>query len=201
MYITWKKSLLSLIAVLFLASCANEKVVEHPPISFTRYMPIFLNVASIQYMDEYKSPLRPPYVEHLLPYSPAEAVRIWVKDRIRAVGPDKSLHVIIKNASVKASVLHKDNSIEDFFTIDQDKRYDAELDLELRIYGPNSALSEASITVSVRRPISLSENASAYRRNSAFREMIGSMMEAANAELEKNIFQYMGGHINYSQNP
>ncbi len=198
---TLKRLVLAACAAFGLTSCASESPVDFPPLSFLRYQPIFLNVTSIEFVDEYKSPMRSPYVEHLMPYSPADAMRIWVKDRIRAVGPDKVLQVIIKDGRVTASQIHKDSSIEDFFTVDQDRRYEAALDVEMRIYGSDGAMSEASVVVKATRSITMSENASVWRRNYEFRKMIFEMMEAVNAELEKNIYQYMGGHINYSRMP
>jgi hypothetical protein len=194
--------LLAAIAAFTLSSCGyDNSPVDYPPLSFVRYQPIYLNVSSIEYAPEYRSPMRSPNVEHLMPYSPEDALRVWMKDRIRAVGPDKILQVIVKDGSVVASQIHKDNSIEDFFTVDQDRRYDGILDLELRIYGDKSALSEANVQVRVTRSFTMSENASVARRQAAFRQMIGEMMEQVNAELEKNIYQYMGNHINYSYNP
>jgi len=196
-----RKLLLIALSALALNACSDENTVDFPPLAFVRYQPIYLNVSSIEFINEYKSPMRTPYVEHLMPYSPEDAIRIWVKDRIRAVGSEKMLQVIIKDASVVVSELHKDNSIEDFFTIDQDRRYDTKLEVELRIYGTASALSEANVIVKEKRSMTMSENASAWRRNQLFRQMIGEMMNTVNAELEKNIFMYMGNHINYSQNP
>jgi hypothetical protein len=197
-----KPFLLSLLAAATLAGCAsNDSPVDFPPLSFKRYQPIFLNVKSVEFVDEYKSPMRSPNVEHLMPYSPAEAMRIWVKDRLRIVGSDKVLQVIIKDGRVTASQIHKDNSIEDFFTIDQDRKYEAALDVELRIYGTESPLSEANVIVKATRSFTMSENASVWRRNYEFRKMIYEMMEAVNAELEKNMHQHMAAHINYKLSP
>lgn len=199
---TLKKFAIAACAMLMLGSCSHDdSPVDFKPLTFVRYQPIYLNVSTIEFVQEYKSPMKAPYVEHLMPYSPEDALRIWVKDRIRPVGPEKSLQVIIKDASVTATELHKDSSFEDFFTIDQDRRYDAKLEVEMRIYGSASALSEASVSVKAARSVTMSENASVYRRNAIFRQMIAELMETVNAELEKNMYQYMGNYINYSQNP
>ena len=80
-----------LLGALALGSCSDESPVDFPPLSFTRYQPIYLNVSRVEFVNEYKSPLRPPNVEHLMPSSPEDAMRIWVNDRIRAVGPANSL--------------------------------------------------------------------------------------------------------------
>jgi len=200
--ISYAKKILTACAFLVLCSCGgDDSPVDFKPLTFVRFQPIYLNVSNIEYVQEYKSPMRAPNVEHLMPYSPEDAMHIWIKDRIRPVGPEKMLQVIIKDASVVAIELHKDSSFEDFFTVDQDRRYDAKLEVELRIYGSKSALSEANVSVKAARSVTMSENASLYRRNAIFRQLIADMMESVNAELEKNMYQYMGNYINYSQNP
>ncbi len=166
-----------------------------------RYQPIYLDVANIEFVEEYKSPMRSPYVEHLIPYSPSEAMHIWVKDRLRTVGLDKTLQVIIKDASVIATELPKPDGITGFFTDSQDWRYDAKLDVEMRIYG-EGAMSEASIDVSATQSTTISEKASALPSAKPFSaSMIADLMESANAELEKNMFKYFSKYISYSQTP
>lgn len=182
-------------------SCGGEQHVDYPPLSFARYQPIYLDVSNIQFVEEYKSPMQMPYVEHLLPYSPSEAMHIWIKDRIRAIGNDRFLQVIIKDGSVKVTQLPKPQGLSGFLTVSQDKRYDAKLDVEMRIYGGGHAMSDANVHVVATRSITLSEDASVGERNRAFRKMIADMMEPVNAELEKNMFMYFGNYINYSQNP
>lgn len=196
-----KRWLFILLGTLALSGCGDTSPVDFPPLGFTRYHPIYLNVSRVEFVTEYKSPLRPPYVEHLMPYSPEDAMRIWVKDRIRAVGPDKFLQVIIKDASVIATELQKTSGVEQLLSLDTDRRYDATLEVEMRIYGYESALSEANVRAKATRSFILSESAGAWQRSSVFRQMVGELMQGINAELEKNMFQYMGGHINYSQNP
>lgn len=183
-----------------LAAC-TKNTVRFPPLSFTRYHPIYLNVSNIEFVEEYKSPLGAPNVEHLMPYSPFEAIKIWTKDRIRAVGNDKFLQIIIKDGSVKEAPLSTPEGIKGLLTISQDRRYDAILDVELRIYGGNRAMSDANVHVIAKRSITMSEDASAYTRDAEFRRMIADMMMTMNAELEKNMYQHMGSYINYSQNP
>jgi hypothetical protein len=192
---------LCLTGVAALAGCRAGSPVDFKPLSFTQYQPIYLNVTSIEMVEEYKSPMSNPNVEHLLPYSPAEAMRIWVRDRLRAIGNDRTLQVIIKDGSVTVTQLPVGGGFMGFFKSSQDKRYDAKLAVELRIFGGESALAEANVVVNAKHSITLGENASVYERDVAFREMIAEMMEGVNAELEKNIFKYMGNHINFSQNP
>lgn len=196
-----KKLLGIFFATLLLAGCSSDSPVEFPPLTFIRYQPIYMDVASIEFIEEYKSSFAAPHVEHLMPYSPAEAMRIWVKDRLRAVGGDKTLQVIIKDGSVVSVPIKKDSKMQEAIALNRDKRYDAKLSVELRVYGSESALSESNVVVSATRSITISEKASANRRDFLYRQMISELMETTNAELEKNIFLYMSKNISYSQSP
>jgi hypothetical protein len=190
--------MLPLLAGVMLSACQGHY--QPPPpmeLGFTRYQPIYLNVGVIENVDEYKSPMTLPNVEHTLPYSPTEAMHIWVQDRLRAVGVNKTLQVIIKDASVVETDLPKPGGVQGFFTDSQDKRYDAKLEVELRIYG-DDALSEANIHVSASRTTTIGEHASVAEREAVFRKLIFTLMDAMNAELEKNIYQYFGNDISYS---
>jgi hypothetical protein len=197
-----KKSLiLSFFAsALLLVSACETQVPAGPSLNFKRYQPIYMNVATIEVVEDYKSPNRAPNVEHLMPYSPADAVHIWVKDRLRATAQDKKLEVIIKDASVIDSTPPEPDGFAGVFSIGQTHNYKARLEIEFRIYGA-AALSEASINVVATRDLSMSGNASAATRNLYFREMIFDMMTVVNAELEKNIFEHLGSYVNFSMNP
>lgn len=181
--------------LLFITAC-DAGPISGPVINFRRYQPIYMNVQKIEVIEEYKSPGTAPNVEHTMPYSPADAVHIWVKDRLRAAGGEKTMQVIIKDASV----VGKDVEGSGFFGIGGEKQYDARLELEVRIYG-DSALSEASVNIVATRMMTMSDSASASTRDQKFRGMVNEMMDITNAELEKNIFQHLGDYVNYSMNP
>jgi len=186
---------------MLLAACEQPVAPEPgPSINFTRFQPMYFDVAKIEMVDEYKSPMQPPNVEYLLPVSPAEAMHRWVKDRLRTVGMDRSMQVIIKDASVIATQLPKPQGVNGFFTDSQDKRYDAKLSVEIRIYG-EGAMSEANVTASVTRSITINQKASVAERTAIFRRLVYDMMDAMNAQLEQNMFMYFGKYISYSHTP
>jgi hypothetical protein len=165
-------------------------------IHFTNYQPISLDVSNINVVDAYKSPMREPHVEHLLHTSPSEAMHIWVKDRLRSIGSDKTLQVTIKDASVVAAKLPAEEDADAHY-----RRYDARLEVDMRIYGPGSAMSLASITVVATQSNSIAEEVSLAQRKAIFRTMMYDLMVSANAELEKQIFKYFTQYINYAQTP
>lgn len=188
--------------LLLLTGCKSVHPVEYPPLHFTQYQPIYMTVSSIELVEDYKSSMRPPNVEHLIPYSPAEAMRIWTRDRLRtAASSKKTMQVIIRNGSVTAS----NGSSRAISWIPWvggggNTRYDAKLEVELRIYG-EGVISEASVFINATRNATFSDKLSAADRNLAFRKLIADMMEEFNAETEKNMFMYFGNYISYSQSP
>lgn len=192
------KKYLSIFVACLLCACSTAQEMLRPqPISFTQYPLIQLNVANIEIKDEYTSPQQKPNVEHLMPVSPAEAMHGWVADRLRATGGSRTLQVIIRDASVKETELPRTEGVKGVFTNDQAYRYDARLDVEMRIYG-DRALSEASLNTLGTRSETIPENASVLSRDKAFNTMIKKLMMDVNAELEKNIFTYFGRYLDYN---
>jgi hypothetical protein len=188
--------LLLLALAVCLSGCGGSSAPKGIPrdMNFKRYQPIMMNVGKIDIFEDYQSPRREPYVEHLLPITPAEAMKKWVDDRLRVAGMDKALHVIIKDASVISSPLPKPDGVSGLVSLGNDRRYDAKLTVDMRIYG-SGAMSEASIEVTATRSITIPESASVNERRATFHHMIFELMESMNAALEKNMFQYFGNHI------
>ncbi len=177
------------------AACSSPTPpINQQPINFSQYAPINVDVARIDLIEEYKSPFAAPNVEHLMPYSPADAMALWVKDRLHATGHDKILQVTIKDAAVKSTDLPKTKGLTGLFTNDQDKRYDGRLEVEMRIYG-DQPMSLADTSVVITRSITIPENASVNYRKSAYLQMVQDMMKMLNDKLESNMRSYMGNFI------
>ena len=188
------KNILSIFAIILLAACSSTKpALPTIKLDFTKYGAIYFNVSRIEVVEEYKSPMHAPNVEHTITYSPADAMQLWVKDRLRAAGSDKLLQVIIKDASVVEAELPKTAGFKGYFTNDQDKRYDAKLEVELRIYG-DEPLSEANAEAVVTRSITIPENATVEQRHHTLDQLVADSMELLNAKLEGNINSYMGNY-------
>ncbi|MBI4182579.1 MAG: hypothetical protein HY521_01120 [Proteobacteria bacterium] len=88
-------------AALALAAC--QAVPEEPArntISFAHLPRIRLNVAAVEVVPQYRSPMQAPYVEHEFPTPPETAVVRWVRDRLEAGGFAGKAVVYIREASV-----------------------------------------------------------------------------------------------------
>lgn len=191
------KTFLAFTSLVFIFSCTSPISPQIEEIKFTSSPIINVNVNNIEVVEAYQSPFRAPNIEHLMPYSPADAMHIWVKDRLRAIGSDKLLQVTIVDASVTVSDLPKTKGIKGLFTVDQDKKYDARLEVEVKIYG-GAALSEADTSVIVTRSITIPENANVNSRNAAYTQMIQDMMKMLNDKMEQNMLSYMRNYVSFA---
>lgn len=190
-------------ASLSLSACGGiGSPVQYKSLYFSQYQPIYMNVSSIEVVEEYKSPMRPPFVEHLLPYSPSEAVRIWARDRLRTAGDERTMQIIVRTGSVTAKSSGGGGISRQIPLVSSGGQttYDARLEVEMRLYGA-SAISEASVFVNATRTATLPSHADDHTRQILFRKLISDMMDEFNAEMEKNLFLYMGNYINYSYSP
>ena len=184
----------ALLAVGLVTACAQQQPPAPPALSFSQYPVLNMNVARIEVVEAYKSPNAAPNIEHLMPSSPAKAMKLWVKERLRATGSDKMLQVTIVDAPVISSDLPRTKGVAGLFTVDQDKKYEARLEVEMRIYGEGS-LSEADTSVIVSRSTTIPENATVNSRRIAYEKLIADMMEMLNDKLEKNMLKYFGAYI------
>jgi hypothetical protein len=191
------KKLALFIPVIVLLGACSHPAPRQRELSFARYQPIYLDVANVDIDDDYESPMKPPNVEHLIPYSPMDAMHLWIKDRIRTVGTTKSVEIIIKDASVISTPVKDPGGM--FPSFHNSNRYDAKLSVEMRIYASKQAMSLASIDVTATQSFTIDNKASLDERRVIFNKMIFSLMESMNAELEKHIYQYFVSYINYSR--
>lgn len=192
-------SLIAAVFILALTGCQEPpNVPRGDQLSFSQYQPFKMNVASIEFVDEYRSSGQKPNVELQFPTPPAEAMKIWVRDRVKAIGSENTMQVIIKDAGVKETALPRTEGLKGVFTNDQAFRYDARLAVEIRIYSASSALSTASVSAAATRMATLPENASVVKRDALFNDMTRGLMDHLNAELERGFNTYFTDYISYS---
>lgn len=181
----------ALCALFLLSSCeAAPEGYALRPISFADKAPISLNVARINVIENYKSPLAAPNVEHQFATSPAQAVRIWANERLRAVGTTGSLEITIDNASVKEVKLPVKDGVRGFFTDDASERYDGVLSVTFRAYDGENALSRAEGSVTISRTQSINEKATIADREHLWHEMVRDMANSYDREAELRLRQY-----------
>lgn len=165
------------------------------PVSFRAQPAINVNVATINIVEDYTSPANAPNVEHQMVMPPAQGVKIWASERLKAVGSSGQLDVVITNASVKEIKLPLKQGVRGFFTEDQSERYDAALSVTLRLYDGTNSMSRAQGDVNVTRSRTISEKASLADREKLWHDMSIEMVQAYDREAETRLRQYFSTYL------
>lgn len=190
------KKILATFALLLLAACENAPQGYTPaPLSFAGETPYRINAAQIRVVENYRSPMSPPHVEHQFPVSPANAVKQWVRDRMQAVGSTGVLEIAIDDASVKETLLPKTTGIKGMFTNDQEARFDANLRVSMRMYDGVSPMSLASGDVSATRWKTISERSTVDDRTRLYEEMTRDLMDQFDQGAKSRLNQFFTPYL------
>lgn len=190
------KILFCIMMGLVLARC-QQTALSSPltPPGFTEKPALTLNVASIDIVEEYQPTFHAPYVEHLFSTTPAQGIRIWANDRLRASGTAGRLEIIIHDASVKEVPLPRTQGLKGFFTSDQSERYDGRIQVSMRLYDGVKVMSAAEVEAEITQSRSIGEDATLAERERLFNELNKEMLARMDQELEQNMRQYFGSYL------
>lgn len=185
---------LYLFLVLLLAACVlTPDVMPFKPYAPGK-PPISLDVATIDVVEAYHSSGAAPYVEQSFPITPADAVKTWVKKRLKAAGKSRRLEVTIKDASAKEQRLPLKDGIEGMLTNEPDTRINARIEVEMRLYS-DKPLSDASINVAALRSQTFTESTPMAERDRLLYELVLAMMGDLDRSLEKNMHENFGNTV------
>ncbi|MEA1677772.1 hypothetical protein [Nitrospirillum sp. BR 11163] len=153
---------------------------------FADETPITLNVAEIEVVNDYVSPMKPPNIEYQLQLTPAEVVRLWVQDRLKAAGSSGKARVVIKNASIVEVNLPRTTGVKGWFTTDQSQRYDGRVEVEIQVDMPAKGYA-GSTSVVVTSSQSVSEDVTLNQREKTWSQLVRDMARDMDAQLAKGI--------------
>ena len=182
-------------AVLALALAACEtpvQVQKFSEMTFTHLAPIALDVAAVEVVARYQPPMKAPHVDHLVPTPPIKAIRQWAADRLKPVGRSGTAQLVVHAASVVETALEQKTGFKAAFTKQQAQRYDFLIEASLEVAdGSRRGRAEARVS----RFITMREDASLNERDRIWFKETEAMMADFNAELERNVRQYLGGWL------
>jgi hypothetical protein len=183
------------LVVLALGACETPAPVQRlPTLTYGHLDRLHLDAAALEVVSEYTSPMKAPNVEHLFPTPPRTALERWAADRLEAVGRRGIARFIIKDARGTATPLAIDKGLTGAFKKEQSVRYEASVEVLLEIVDERGFRKGFS-TARVIRTRTLTEGATLNERDKIWLELTEALMNDFNAEMEKNVRQYLGGFL------
>ena len=190
-----KRLAIGVIVLLFAAACEKDPPPQTmPEITFSHMAPIKLDVRTIEIVSNYRLPMKPPNVEHLLRQNPEASLRRWANDRLRAVGSAGTARLVIATASIVETALAKEKGIKATFTTQQSERYDGTIDAAIEILDARGTQRGFAAARSAHAR-TVAENITLYNRERAWFDLTDLMMKDFNEELELNMRRYLANWI------
>lgn len=184
-----------IVAVAALASCeASVNQRQFSEQTFAHLPPISLDVERIEIVRLFEPSLKPPHVEHEMPFAPHKSVERWVNDRLRATGSGGVAKVTIRDASVVEARLKSVGGIKAAFTKEQSERYDARVEVEIDAIGGKGLRSANAIAISMRKQ-TISEDATLRQRETVWFELTEKLMRDFDRTFEAQIRKHLAAFL------
>ena len=165
-----------------------------PDLTYGHLPPIGLAVARIEVVPAYVSPAKKPNVEHLFPVAPAAAAARWLRDRLQAVGGRGLVRATVLQGGVVEVPLEKTTGLKGMFTVNQSERYDAVLEVRIRIFREDGS-EAAMVTSRAERSRTVAEDITPYAREKIWFVMTEALLNDLNAQLERQIRTHFTGYL------
>jgi len=156
-----------------LTSCTNSPPQSAvPDITLAQVQPINLNVSRIEIVDKYVPPMKAPNYDHMFRQPPLTVTHALINKQLVAAGPEKTLRVIIDDASVIRTDLTPPDGFFSSLTPHPSERYHARVALRFEMVNadaPDVVLAHAE--VSSDREKTIYDDASPADRDAAFLDL------------------------------
>lgn len=180
-----------LLAAVPLAGCGSAPPPEtFAELSWTHYPPVKLNVARIEVVKEYQPSAQAPHVDTLTPRTLADSADRWARDRLQAVGNEGFARFVITDASVVEAPLQVQKGLSYAFTNQQSRRYDAHVAVRLEVHNARG-FTDGQVTAEAANSRSIAQDVSQREIGEAQYLVVQGAMLDLNAELERNIHQFL----------
>ncbi len=166
------------------------------PLDFSTLQQVSLNVERIEIIRNYIPPARYPNVDHLFPTPPYEALDMWAKQTLHAGGKNSGVVTVeIHDASVKETPLNTKDGITGLLTVEPSERYDARMEVAIKLYTPDDALPAAEAGAVVKLSREIREDATLDQRDALFQNMTDELIKLMDKQIRQQINQYFAPYI------
>ena len=159
-----------------------------PPavLSFKDKLPVSLDVAGIEVEDATPTMAADPDLQQQLQITPADAVRLWAADKLKAVGSDGRARLVVRDASLKQTHLKVHKGISGWFHKDQSERYDGHVAVELVVDYPSRRFN-GTASAEASRSFTVPEGTKVEERRALILKLVQDIMNDLDGAMDKSI--------------
>jgi hypothetical protein len=184
-----------LLVLLFVTACAEETPMpRYTEFHFTEQQPYSIDVAKIEFVDNYAVSFDYPNVGHLSPIPLAATIRNWQQERLQSTGHTRNLRFVLQNASIVEEPLDSKNIV-----------YRAVLNVMMEIYGGESGsdntindgtdIETADMKVDITHSVVVPKSATLEEKSNAIYALVRDTIRQFDQKVAENIIQYLGKFV------
>jgi hypothetical protein len=161
--------------------------------TFRHLQPIQLLVSDIKIESTAPHSTQPPNIAHLFPTPPETALRNWARDRLVSRGASMrgaTATFTIVRAEATGRALGKDSGFTGLFKQELSDRYEGHVDAVLTIYD-GSGQRRAHVEAKAEHAATVREDVTLVERQKIMYDLTEKMMADFNAEMERQIRNYL----------
>jgi hypothetical protein len=192
--VSLKKLLLIIVALVSLTSCASDVANrKYEVVNFADRSPSFkFSANEIDIVDNFSPTFRAPYIEHIFPIPPAQALVSWAKQRIILNNQNnRKVRFIINNASVKETRLPKEEGVIAGITNKQNTKYELVMDALIEVSAKDNT-DRAEMEVNIARSITTDSSISIVEKEKLFYSLMVDAIEDFDKKVSENILHFLG---------
>jgi hypothetical protein len=185
--------ILAALALLAIAGCAGQPPPRptYAQLTYGHLPPFTFEASGVEVVDERAPRTTTRDASDLAPAPPAQALRQWVTDRIKANGRGpRTIRVVIKDGTILEDELPRTEGLRGMFTLDQVQRFTARAELAVEVRGERG-FRDAFATASAERSTTVSEKASVNDRERILFSLVEDLMRDLNGRMDENIRAYL----------
>jgi hypothetical protein len=156
------------------------------PLSFKDKLSVSLDVAGIEVEDATPTMAADPDLQQQLQITPADAVRLWAADKLKATGSDGKARLVVRDATLKQTHLKVHKGISGWFHKDQSERYDGHVAVELVVDHPSRRFN-GTASAEASRSFTVGEGTKVEERRALILKLVQDMMNDIDVAMDKSI--------------
>ena len=181
------------VALTMLSGCLSSRPpAVLPPIAYPAGPPVRIDVARIDVVNDYVSPLSNPNVEYFAPTPPVNAIRRFIEERFVAIGSVGTMRVLIRDGSIKEVSLPRSSGLQGLVTQDETERYDGRLAVRIEVERNDTS---ASYDTSAERAKIVREGTTLADRERALNELTQSLIDDLTARIRDGLITTLAPYV------
>jgi hypothetical protein len=181
-----RSAIAAVAAGLVVACSSSYDTFRPPPLDFSGRAPLRLAVERVTVQSAYRPRETAPYVDHLMPLKPEDAIRQMLEARLVAAGGPGSIQAVILDAAVEEEEIETQSGLRGLFTKEPAARLEGRFQVQVdRLSAAGEVLK--SVSTAVTRTASIPEGVGYAERQRIGYELVRKLVDDLDEGLTANV--------------